>query len=74
MNEDYDIRLVWDNEAKVWIATSEEIPGLVLEAETADTAIQKALKAAPELIELNGLQKKSAFQFSCLRRESAVFA
>ena len=26
----------WDPETKVWLATSEDVPGLVLEAETLD--------------------------------------
>ena len=29
--EGYKIQLVWDDEAKVWMATSDDIPGLILE-------------------------------------------
>jgi hypothetical protein len=44
----------WDDEAKVWVATSEDIPGLVTEAFSLDRLIRRVLDIAPELIELNG--------------------
>lgn len=55
----YDIQLVWDDEAKVRMATSEDIPGLILEDESADKLIQRVILAAPEIIELNGTEKSS---------------
>ena len=48
------INYQWDEEAQVWIATSEDVPGLVLESETITDLIQRVKLAAPELIELNG--------------------
>ena len=42
----YRIRFEWDSEAAVWIATSKDVPGLVLESCSFDTI--------PELIVLNG--------------------
>ena len=30
----YTVNLNWDKEAEVWIATSEDIPGLVLESDS----------------------------------------
>lgn len=50
----YDIKLMWDNEADVWIATSDDIDGLVLESGSIDALIQRVRFAVPELIELNG--------------------
>ena len=45
----------WDDEARVWIATSDDVPGLVTEAETVE-ALEAKLKAMiPELLELNGI-------------------
>ena len=49
----YKIQLVWDDEAKVWMATSEDIPGLILEDESSTKLIQRVMLAAPEIIELN---------------------
>ena len=51
---EYTIRMTWDEEAQVWIATSEEIPGLVLESGSYDALIERVRQAAPEIIALNG--------------------
>ena len=67
--EGYNIQLDWDDEAKVWMATSEDIPGLILEDESADKLIQRVILAAPEIIELNGLEKRQDFYFNCDRYE-----
>ena len=61
----YNIQLDWDDEAKVWMATSEDIPGLILEDESADKLIQRVMLAAPEIIELNGVEKRQDFYFHC---------
>ena len=50
----YRIDLPWDGEANVWIATSDDVPGLVLESDSVDALIEKLKYAIPELIELNG--------------------
>lgn len=50
----YRIRFVWDEEAAVWIATSQDIPGLVLECGSLDALIERVKAAVPELVELNG--------------------
>lgn len=72
--EGYSIRLVWDDEANVWVATSEDIPGLILEEESADKLIQRVMLAAPEIIELNGVEKRQDFYFHCDRHERAALA
>lgn len=53
---EYVIKLVWDAEAQVWIATSEDIPGLILESESFDALIEHTCFAVPELLALNNLQ------------------
>jgi hypothetical protein len=53
MNE-YHISAIWDEEAKVWTATSEDILGLCLEAETLEGLINEARVLIPELLALNG--------------------
>lgn len=50
---EYIVNLIWDNEANVWVATSNDIPGLVLESESYDTLLARVKLAAPELLELN---------------------
>ena len=43
----------WDDEAQVWVGTSEDIPGLVAEASTFQKLIGKLQILIPELCELN---------------------
>ena len=46
--------LEWDSEASVWIATSEDLPSLVLECPNCDSLKERVSKAIPELLELSG--------------------
>lgn len=43
----------WDAEAERWVATSEDIPGLVTEAATLDDLVGRVLAVTPELLEEN---------------------
>jgi len=47
------VKLVWDDEAQVWITDSDDVPGLFLESESFDELIEKVRVAAPELLLLN---------------------
>lgn len=49
----YVVKLVWDSEASVWIATSDDIPGLVLESGSFDALLERIRFAVPELLSLN---------------------
>ena len=51
---EYLVKLAWDNETGVWIATSNDIPGLVLESGSFDALIERVRFATPELLALNG--------------------
>ncbi len=44
----------WDAEAKVWVATSDDVPGLATEAETMDALMSKLEVMIPELMAENG--------------------
>jgi Domain of unknown function (DUF1902) len=44
----------WDPEASVWIATSNDIAGLVVEADTWPAMIEEVRLVLPELLELSG--------------------
>ena len=50
----YKIRFVWDSDAAVWIATSEDVSGLILESGSFDALVERVRYVVPELIELNG--------------------
>jgi hypothetical protein len=49
---EYLISLTWDSEASVWIATGDDIPGLVLESGSLDALIERVRFAVPELLSL----------------------
>lgn len=46
---------IWDDEAKVWVAQSDDVPGLVAEAETVSELIEKLKIRVPEMLEENGV-------------------
>jgi hypothetical protein len=43
----------WDEEAGVWLATSEDVPGLVAEADTWPAMLNELQLVLPELLELS---------------------
>ena len=49
----YRVQCEWDAAAGVWVATSEEVPGLVLECGSLDALMERVKTAIPELIKLN---------------------
>jgi Domain of unknown function (DUF1902) len=49
------VEAFWDSEALVWVATSEDVPGLVTEASTIEILTQKLRDIIPELIVLNSM-------------------
>ena len=54
MIKPYCVHAQWDEEAKVWIASSDDVPGLATEADTTEALVQKLKTLIPELLELNG--------------------
>lgn len=50
---EYTVNFTWDDEANVWIATSDDIPGLVLESGSFDALLERTRFAIPELLTLN---------------------
>jgi len=49
------VRAQWDSEAQVWVASSTDIDGLSVEAETIEALNVKVIGALSDLIELNGI-------------------
>ena len=50
---EYVIHFTWDDDAAVWIATSDDVPGLVLESGSFDALLERTRVAVPELLELD---------------------
>ena len=63
----YDVKADWDDEAKVWCATSDEVPGLATEAGTLDGLVEKLRVMVPELLELNGVLSSEAARLASFR-------
>ncbi len=67
---EYDVDLLWDSEAAVWVASSENIPGLAMESGSYDALIERVRFVVPELLELNGMPKEDiALRFHSERLE-----
>jgi predicted RNase H-like HicB family nuclease len=47
------IRAFWDEEARVWVAESDDVPGLATGADTMEELVHKLERIIPELLELN---------------------
>jgi predicted RNase H-like HicB family nuclease len=59
----YEIVAQWDSEAGVWVAESEDVPGLVAEADSPNALAQKLRTLIPELLELNGVRSGPTARF-----------
>jgi len=53
-----NVQAFWDDEAQVWVASSDDVPGLVTEAETMELLLDKLRRLIPELLQANGLLDK----------------
>jgi hypothetical protein len=54
MSRPITIKARWDDLAKVWIATSDDVHGVVVEAETWPAMIEEASLVLPDLLEFSG--------------------
>lgn len=63
------VNLTWDPEASVWVATSDDIPGLVLESGSFDALLERVRFAAPELLEMNSAERPVVLSFQAERME-----
>jgi len=62
----YEVLAQWDGEAGVWVAESEDVPGLVAEADSPNVLVQKLKTLIPELLELNGVRNDRSASFHVL--------
>ncbi len=51
----YRIDAEWDPEASVWVATSDDVPGLATEAATMEVLAEKLRTLIPELLAANAV-------------------
>lgn len=65
---EFIVNLIWDDEAAVWVATSDDISGLVMESGSLDALIERVRFAVPELLSMNGGANHQEFSI-CYRSE-----
>ena len=62
------VRAEWDEEASVWVATSDDVPGLATEESTMEGLIEKLKVLVPELLEANGVPVNQEVPFEIITR------
>ena len=60
------IRAEWDDEAHVWVASSDDVPGLATEEETLEGLISKLKIMIPELLDANDFEITQDVPFELL--------
>lgn len=69
------VTAVWDDEAKVWVAESDDVPGLATEAETIEALIAKLQIMIPDLLEANdGCEDMPAVPLELILRDLSIRA
>nr|WP_314262164.1 DUF1902 domain-containing protein [uncultured Devosia sp.] len=53
MSQSFTVTVFWDDEAHVWVATSEDIVGLVTESASLDELYARVVAVTPELLDDN---------------------
>lgn len=68
------VEIIHDDEANVYVATSSDLKGLVVEAETLDELEKEVLELVPELLALDSsaLRTKAATHLSFIQRPIAL--
>ena len=69
---EYIINLTWDNEENVWIAQSDDVPGLILESGSCDALIERVRYAIPELLELNNNSNPTPYLTFVSKRQERI--
>ena len=72
MNKKYVINFKWDEEACVWIALSDDVPGLVLEHGSLDALMERVRVAVPELLDMNENKAKGIDLYYMTERHERV--
>lgn len=68
MDKPLYIHADWDSEAGVWVATSNDVPGLATEADTVEALVAKLETVIPELLAANGMPVTGDVDFELLAR------
>jgi len=62
------VRAEWDEEVQVWVATSENVPGLATEADAIEALCAKLDSMVPELLSANGYPVSDNIRYELVAR------
>ena len=62
----------WDEVARVWVATSDDVPGLATEGDTLEGLIEKLKVMIPELLDVNEAKGEREVPFELLTRRFEI--
>ena len=74
MDKLYYVHAEWDDEARVWVASSEAVPGLATEAETIEELVARLKTLIPELLSANAVPHQLPVAFELLTRRFELAA
>lgn len=66
------VRAIWDDEAAVWVAASDDVPGLATEAADMNALVEKLKIMIPELLDANGNADGDEFPFQVCTEHKAI--
>ena len=66
------VHAIWDDEAHVWVATSDDVPGLATEADDMEALVEKLKGMIPDLLDANGIAHGPQVPFEILGQRFAV--
>jgi len=69
---EYTINCFYDDEAGVWVAVSDDVPGLALEATSYDDLAARIRKALPELFALNNVYSSGEIYIQSENRREII--
>ena len=64
MKERISVNAFWDDEAGIWVAESDDVPGLATGAATLELLLSKLEVMIPELLELNASPRRGDLPIS----------
>jgi hypothetical protein len=70
---EYEILLIWDEEARMWVAQNDDIP-IVLENGSLDLLMEQVRLVVPEILELNGKEHEDVYLNFTTKRRAKVIA
>jgi hypothetical protein len=66
------VHALWDDDAQVWVATSDDVPGLATESGDMNMLVEKLQRMIPELLQANGIVHGERVPFEVLGQRFAI--